>query len=354
MKIWKRLLLLSLILILAVTIFGCGSKQKQPEKEVKVKKIPVEAIEVKQGTFTKAIILSGTTSPRATITVLPKIQGAEKVVDLKVEVGDKVRKGQTIALLDQSSIALNLNLAKSTYEDTLKKYERNKVLLESGAIPKTALEQVELALTQAQNSLETAQLAYDNTIIKAPLTGIVTAVPMEEGALASAQTPIATIADIDTLEVKTSVNELQVNKIKQGEKVDVLVPAVGNEIFTGRVKNISAVMDDRIKAYPLEISIDNKDNKIKAGMYAELEIITEKHPDVLLIPAQAVISRAGENKVYVVQGEKAVLKMVEIGLSNGEQTEILAGLKKGEQVITKGNEDVVDGDLVTVVNRGEK
>jgi len=353
MRVLKRLLILSLIVILAVFNFGCGSKKKV-EEEVKVNKIPVETVEVRQGEFSKAILLSGITKPQASVTVIPKIVGAEKIVSLDVEVGDKVTAGQTIAVLDQSAISIQLNLAQTTYKDALKNYERNKVLFEAGAIPKATFEQIETALNQAKNGLDAQQLAYNNTIIKSPINGVVTAVLAEEGSLASAQTPIATIADIDTLEINTSINEMQVNKVAEGDGVEVIVPSAGEEIFQGKIKSVSPAMDERIKAYPIVITINNSENKIKAGMYAEVEVVTDIHLDALIIPAQAVITRDGENKVYIVEDEKAIMKKVVTGLSNGEETEILEGIKKGDKVIVRGNEDVVNGDLVTVVKRGEQ
>lgn len=348
----KVITIFVLILILAISSFGCGAK-KNVKVEEKVKQIPVETAEVRQDTFTKAVILSGITKPNSTVTVIPKIAGAEKIVNLNIQVGDRVSAGQTIAVLDQSTVSIQLNSARTTYEDALRNYERNKVLYEAGAIPKSAFEQLEIALNQARNALDAQELAYNNTIIKSPISGIVTSVTAEVGSLASAQTPLATIVDIDTIEINCSINELQVNKIIVGEEVNIIIPAVGEEIFKGKIKSVSPTMDERTKAYPITIVVENKENRIKAGMYAEVEIVTDIHPDVLIVPAQAVIERNGETKVFIVENEKAVAREVVTGLTNGQKTEILKGIKKGDQVIIRGNEDVVNGDPVKVIERGE-
>lgn len=347
----KKFTFLSLILVLALTIFGCGGTT---ETEEVVTTIPVETVEVEQGDFTDTIILSGTTKPKASVTVVPKIMSAEKITSLNIKDGDRVIAGQTIATLDQSTINIQLNLAQVTYDDALKNYERQKALFEAGALPQAGFEQIQTALTQAESNLTAQQMAYDNTVIKAPISGIVTAVLGEVGTLASAQTPIAQIANINTLELIAPINEMQVNKLKVNDQVEVMVPALDKEIFTGTITNVSAVMEDRLKAYPVTITLNNKDHKIKAGMYAEVEVVTNVQEGAMVIPAQAVITRDGFSAVYVVEEEKALQKEIVTGLSNGNETVILEGLELGEQVIIRGNDNVVSGDLVSVVNRGEK
>ncbi|MFZ7101394.1 MAG: efflux RND transporter periplasmic adaptor subunit [Peptococcaceae bacterium] len=352
MKLGKKLLIFGVVLIIAIAAIGCGSAGKVEEEET-VTKIPVEVQDVRQDIFRKHIVLSGITKPEATVTVYPQLMSAEKIVSLNIKVGDKVTEGQTIAVVDQSSTAISLKNAQINYDNVLADYERNKVLFDSGAISNVIFEQKELALKQAQNSLDAQQLAYNNTIIKASISGVITEVHTEQGALASAQTPLAVITNIDSLEIDTSVNEMQVNKIMEGDELGVFIPSADHSLFDGKIESISPVMNESIKAYPVVITVENRDNVIKAGMYAEVEIVTDVHPDVVLVPTEAVITRDGASRVYVVEGETAVAKSVEIGLNNGTVTEILSGLSKGESIVTRGQEDLVDGDLVTVVKRGE-
>jgi len=351
-QLTRKIVIIFLIAILNIMVLGCGAKAV--EEEAKVKLIPVEVVQVKKQDFVRGVVLSGTIEPQATATVIPKIMSAEKIVNLSVAVGDKVSAGQTIAVLDQSTVAIQLNSARNTYEDTLRNYERNKVLFEAGAVSQSVIEQLEVGLNQAKNGLDVQELAYNNTIIKTPIGGIVTAVTVEEGNLASAQTPIATIVNLDMVEIDCSINESQVNKIVVGDKVQIRIAATGGKIFEGKIKNVSPTMDQRTKAYPLTVVLENIENVIKAGMYAEVEIITDVRPAAFVVPAQAVIQRNGITKVFVVQDDKAFEKEVEVGLSNGKETEIIRGLNAGEEVIFRGNEDVVRGDPVKVIGRGEK
>lgn len=353
MQLTKRIITVFLIFLLSISVIGCGAK-KPVEEEVKVKLVPVEVVQAKKQNFVKGVVLSGNTKPQATAIVLPKIMSGEKIVNISVEVGDRVSAGQTIAILDQSTVSIQLNSSRTTYEDLARNYERNKALFEAGALPKATLEQLEVSLSQAKNALEAQEIAFNNTIIKAPISGIVTAVTGEVGNLASAQTPIATIVDLDTVEIDCSINETHVNKIVVGDKVEIRIPATGGKVFAGKIKSVSAAMDQRTKAYPLTVVLENKELVIKDGMYAEVEIITDVRSEALVVPAQAIIQRNGMTKVFIVMEDKAYEKEVEIGLSNGKETEIIRGIEPGEEVITRGNEDVARGDPVKVVGRGEK
>lgn len=350
----NRKLLAFIVLSLSVLfIFGCGSQDTLEEQvEVPVKAIPVEISEVTKGEFKKFLTLSGLTNPNNILNVTPKIAGAEKIIALNVKEGDKVNQGQVLAVLDQSTVSIQLSQAQKSYDDALLNYERNKALFEVGAIPKANFEQIETALHQTKSALDAQQIAFDNTVVKAPLSGVVTAVNAIEGSLASAQTPIATIVDISRLEINTSINEKQVGKITIGQEVEINIPSVGDKVYNGKINFINPVMDGT-KSFPVKILIDNPEGEIKAGMYAKIRLVTDRHEDVIKVPRKAVITRDGESKVFVVEEDKAMMRKVITGLNNGSEIEITEGLDLGEKLIVTGNENLVDGDKVTIIDRGE-
>lgn len=346
-------MVLSLVLLTLVISCSCSQGGKEADAATE-NRMPVETAKVGEGDITQYLVLSGKTEPQNSTVVMPKIVGAEKLVSLQVKTGDKVQAGQVIAVLEQSSVAIQLNTSQLAYDDALKNYEKNKTLYEMGAIAQNAFEQLETAYKQAENNLKVQQLNYDNTIIKAPFKGIVADTSAEVGDLVSGQTKIATIVKVDKLEIKTSINESLVKKIASGDKVKVMIPAEGEQIYQGTIEEISPTMDEMLKAYPLIIRIDNSEGALKAGMYAQVELITDLHEKTLQVPTRAVLKRDGVASVFVLQEGKAVKKEVLTSLSNDDKTEILEGLEAGDEIVIKGNEDLVDGDAVIVVNGGEK
>ncbi len=353
MKRSQKFMVLSLMFLALVVSTSCGKSGKEVEAATDTR-IPVETATVEEGDLTQYLVLSGKTEPQNSIIVRPKIAGAEKLVSLQVKTGDKVKGGQVIAVLEQSNVAIQLNSTQLAYDEALKNYEKNKVLFEMGAIAQNAFEQIETAYKQAENNLKVQQLNYDNTIIKAPFTGIVADTSAEVGDLVSGQTNIATVVKVDKLDINTSINESQIKKITLGDEVKVMIPAQGDQVYQGIIEEISPTMDEALKAYPVVISVDNGEGALKAGMYAQVELITDLHENTLQVPTRAVLKRDGVASVFVIEEGKAVKKEILIGISNNDNTEILEGLAPGENVVIKGNEDLVDGDAVLVVNGGEK
>jgi len=192
LKNFKKLTLLTIVVVSVFFGFGCGVLNAPEEKQETIASvIPVETLEVAKGEFRKTLTLSGLANPNNILNVTPKIAGAEKVITLNIKEGDKVNQGQTLALLDQSTILIQLKQAQKAYDDALINYDRNKALFEVGAIPEANFEQIETAIFQAKSSLDAQEIALNNTIIKAPISGVVTTVNMVEGSLVTAQTPLA-------------------------------------------------------------------------------------------------------------------------------------------------------------------
>ena len=186
--------------------------------------------------------------------------------------------------------------------------------------------------------------------MKAPISGIVTAVNVVEGVWPVTSTPIATIVDISRLEINTVLMKCRLRI--PGQEVEINIPSAGNKVFNGKIDFISPVMD-HTKSYPVKISLDNPKGELKAGMFAKIALTTDVLEDVIKVPRKAVITRDKESKVFVVEEDRAVMKKVTIGMNNGTEVEITSGLNPGEILVVTGNDDLVDGDLVTIVNRGE-
>lgn len=377
----KRKILVLLLITIMVFSIGCSAEEETEEVEQSTK-VPVETETVKQGAFTKSIILSGMTEAKDEVTIYPNVMGMEKILQLNIKEGDQVSAGQVIAVLDQPSTAerddqkdlqtkkiqLQIESTEIAYDDALRTHQRNLSLYQSGAIPKINVEQSEVALQNIEQNLKALKVDLHHSKkvwpddndpnVTATISGTVTDLPVRQGGSASGQTPIAVITDLSDIEVKMNVNEMQVNNLSVGKSVRIYIPALGGKPLTGTVKNINPQMDEQAKAYPVTINIPNQGAKIKTGMHAEIEVITDSIGGAILVPAQAIITRENRSTVFLVRNDKAVEVRVEIGLSNGDVTIIKRGLKAGEKVITYGNEDVVDGDEVIIPDekpdRGDK
>lgn len=415
--------------ILTVLILsGCGAKEASTTV-TQEEYTPVEIAAVKTDTIYNSTMITGKIVGKNDVSVIPKIAG--RVAEVPVKVGQIVKVGQTIAVIDKSdlqnrvdqakasmnsaavgveqaqvglkqaensikSIQASYNLAKASYDANYEKIqnaklnlERNKVLYEQGIISKSQLEQAELAasdatikvleaqLAQANESLlqssngvnqanvgvkqakagyEQAKLAYDqavralsDVVITSPVDGVVYAVNVEKGEMASGAQPIATIMAVDKVYVKVDVTEKLVTKLQKGIKMNLEVPSVSDKKNTGIITLISPVANLQNNLYTIEVEVDNKDHAIKPGMFAKVEFNTDYKEKVMVVKSEAITVNNKKQIVYVEEKGKAVEKIVVTGLDNGEYVEIKKGVSLNDKVIVKGQELVENGETVKVV-----
>ncbi|WP_424141315.1 efflux RND transporter periplasmic adaptor subunit [Sporosalibacterium faouarense] len=374
-RLIKFLILITAVLTLTV---GCSSESnndgaKEVEKEDYV---PVEIESVKTDTIFREVTISGQVHPNKDIMILPKTPG--KVADIRVELGDKVSKGQVLFTLDREDIQKQINQAEAALNAAKKSYaineeqienaktnlERTQTLYEQGAVSKSQYEQAKLAasdkpLEAAQAQIDQAQISYnqakealDNTVITSPMSGTVSSMNIDEGEFASNAQPAMNIIDANKLYVQINVTEDIVSNIEEGQEVRISFDALSRDTV-GTIDQIYPTADARTQLYPVKIYIDNEDNKVMPGMFAKVSLKTDVRENVLVIKGDALVEKDNKTFVYVVEDNAAVEKEVETGLDEGMYVEIKAGLGKAEKVVIKGQNYVGNGSEVKVV-RGDK
>lgn len=210
-----------------------------------------------------------------------------------------------------------------------------------------AANQAQAGVAQAQAGLQAAQVTYDESRITSPIDGVVTAKNVNPGEMASPSAAVVTVVNLDKLVVKASINDDTVNKLHTGETLQVKISAVSDKPFTGTVTNISDAADPSTKAFPIKVTLDNKNHVLKPGMFAEV-LIPGDGPVSLLVPRKAVVSSGSNSYVYVVENGVARKRTVKVGNSDGINTIVTSGLKEGETVITSGQDSLQDGAKVSV------
>ena len=132
----------------------------------------------------------------------------------------------------------------------------------------------------------------------------------------------------------------------------VSVPAASEGMYTGTITSIAPQIDSRTKAYPVTLEIINESKAIKGGMYGEVKLAVDSREDVIVIPQYAILDYEQDKVVYIVENEQAVMKEITIGLTVGNEAELLSGLAVGDQLIVEGQYGVKDGSAVTATARG--
>lgn len=281
----KRRIILGVIILVIILIIGIKilSSQKGRETVSLEEGVPVEVVKVIRRDLKETISYVGDIEAKERIEVYPRVSG--KIIKKNVVEGDRIKKGQTIALIDRDEPGFK----------------------------------------------------FEPAPVDSLLAGTVGRVYVDFGAKVTPQTPIALIVDMDRVKVKIDVVERDLPKITIGQEAQIKVDAYPEKVFTGKIWKISPVVDPISRKAPAEILVSNPKHLLRPGMFARVVIIIKTHKNTLFLPHKAVLKQNGEKIVFVVQDSRAILKRVETGLSDEESVEIISGLNEGEMIIIEGN-----------------
>jgi HlyD family secretion protein len=195
-----------------------------------------------------------------------------------------------------------------------------------------------------QAALRQARVNMGYTRIIAPRDAIVLQKPVEQGTvIASSRSSVGTgptivvLGDISRMFILCQVDETDIAGVEKGQQCDITVDAYPNELFEGKVTRIDpqAKLEQNVTTIPVTVEIDMPDIRLKPGMNANVEFITAKHENVVVVPNEAIKEQEGASTVQVMVGGKPVNRPVEVGIAGPDTTEIQSGLKEGEVVVTK-------------------
>ena len=198
-----------------------------------------------------------------------------------------------------------------------------------------------------------AGLVYAPAPVKSTINGIIKRVMVEEGAYIVPQNPLVQIIDINPVEMVVHVPEKDVEKVKKGMNCSVELIAFQNKKFKGIVYKISPVLDPMSGTLEVRIKISNSKSLIKPGMFGSTNIIVKKHLNAIIIPVAALINRNGKNAIFVVKNGKADMRFPKFGIQQGESIEVVDGVKEGENVIVIGQQNLNQGDKVSITEELE-
>ena len=377
-KVW---LIVAGVIIIALAVYALSGSKKKEE-------ISFETVAVAPANIMNSITATGTIEPVTSVTVGTQVSGI--VSKLYVDYNSVVKKGQVIAELDKTNLMSQLNTAKTqlataqsqlNYQTT--NFNRYKTLYQKGLVAADEYDNAKLSYTQAKEQVASAkeevQRAQTNlgyATITSPIDGVVLSKSVEEGqtVAASFSTPeLFKIAqDLTNMQVVADVDEADIGDVKEGERVSFTVDAYPDDTFEGTVKQVrqEATTTNNVVTYEVVISAPNADLKLKPGLTANVTIYTAERKGVLSVQSKAlrftpqkeavgkmkIVDHTGnaKNKVWTIEGNSIVAHKVNIGMTDGTNTQILNGISAGVKVITGLNVSGGEDDNATADAGGEK
>lgn len=342
----RTALKLSAVALLSVTLAGCGvgeARTNEPEP-VTSTPLPVEvALARKAEIFAKYRATSTITSD-ADAPVTARVAG--EVVEILVEEGDRVEKGQLLARLDGARLKLELQQARANLEKTEREYRRFVSLNDRGLVSTAMIDATKYELDELQANFEMAQLNYGYTFVRAPIAGVVAARDIKIGQHMNAGDTTFRVTDTSELVAYLQIPQSELAKFAPGHPVSVRVDALPGQHFDAAIARISPVIDARSGTFRATTIIGNDDGLLAPGMFGRFQIAYERRANALLIPSNAVIQEDNIAVVYVVENGEAVRRAISTGIEEDGSVEVLGGLEEHEYIVVTGQGSLRDGSKV--------
>ena len=342
MKTIFRSALAALAVIMAAS---CGnSSSKGPQQAANAVEDVAPTVSVEQVSVREVPQLSTYTSTVQAYVknnIAPQMAG--RITKINVEIGDFVTKGQVLAEMDKTSL-LQAQLQLQNQEVEL---QRLKALYEAGGISKSDYEAVELACNVAKSQVANLE---ENTILRSPVNGVVTARNYDAGDMYAMSAPIYTVEQIKPVKLLVGISESEYTKVKKGDPVEITADALPGKTFYGKIGKIYPTIDPATRTFTSEVVVDNNYNTLRPGMFARVTVDFGSNNNVV-IPDVAVIKQqgSGERFVYVLNEDGTVTyQKIVLGRRMGTEYEVLEGLSDGANIVTGGMIRLKDGIKVTV------
>lgn len=393
MKNVKKIVICA-VLIIAV-VGAIVVKNKMASNAKKVNTVATEsktAVEVKTA---KSVEKNNGDTYKATLeayqqgVVTSKISA--KVISVAIENGKYVNAGDIIATLDNQDIQNSINSAQAqlqviqqqlnstqvslqklqiNLDDAQRTYNRQKTLFDGKAISQTDLEAAEKALNNAKADYNTGEASIEtskanleaqnvsiakyqsdlaNTVIKAPISGVISDKALSVGQMVSPGGVLAKVNDISSVYATIQVPQEKISSIKTGQAATVKIEG-NDKAYDGTIQNIEALADTTTRVFNCKIKIDNSDKSLYPGVYAKAELLSSEKTQIITVPINALVGTEGNYSIFINDNGKAKKEKVKIGETDDNNVEIDDGVKDGDQIICSNTGTLQDGDTIDVTS----
>lgn len=351
MKRWKLAAGTGLVLVVIVALLFYNKHrmaQATPKGIQDVYYVSVETAAKK--TLSETLSIVGVINANNDVNIISETQG--KVTRVLANVGDYKPAGSVLVEVDDELKKAALMSAEANLEKTKKDYARFQDLYKQKSATDAQLDQAKLGAAVAEAQYIAAKRQYEDTKIKTPISGVITARYVDVGSMvmgAPQATLVANVVDISKLKVKLNVAESDVFKLKTGDGVSLITDVYPGKTFKGKIETISSKADDA-HTYPVEVSFMNdRTNPFKAGMFARVNFISLADRNSIVVPRESLVGSVKKPQVYVVEKGIAKLRDLVVGSEWGTDVQIIQGLMEGETIVVSGQNNLVDGVRVEVV-----
>ncbi len=345
---------LIILLAGALAAAGCGSKssadngdEAKKEGEQETAGVPVEITTLARGPIEQLLRFS--TNLEAERAVEVRSESARRVLALLVEEGHRVAKGQPLVRLEDEQQKIALTRAQGRVDQTRREHERKANLFAQKMVSEQELTQARYELDQAELALADATRELSYTIVRAPISGTVTARKVRIGDTVAVGQHLFDLVDFDSLVALVYVPEKDLTAVAVGQEVRLAPPAAPAQLFTGRVDRVAPVVDPKSGTVKVTVAVPFEPG-LRPGMFLEVELVTAVERDALLVPKRALVPDGTQLAIWKLGADDTVERIwVQPVLEDREKITVASGLTAGDRVVIAGQAGLKAGAKVEIV-----
>lgn len=348
MKKFKYVLLTAALvggLTVGVLSFAADAPKTKDGKPAAPASAPVLVVPVMKQDIAQTVSTVGSLLASESADIHSEVAG--KIEKINFEEGTPVKKGDVLLEIDSSLLKADLSKADAAYRVTAATLGRDKQLYSSKYISTQELDESKSTLQQRKAEMDSARILLDKAMVKAPFDGLVGLRNFSVGDYVAVGKVLTTIDAYDPIKIEFAVPERNFSMLRTDQDITFTTDAWPSVTFKGKIYAIDSRINPDTRSFQVKATADNADGKLRAGMYARINIETAVAKDMLVIPEESLSSKGDQDFVFVVQDGKAVMKTVKV-LSRQQSKAAVDGLAEGEQVITAGVQRVRDGMPVAI------
>lgn len=345
---------LAIFLTLSFLLFGCSDRGAETETELA---IPVSVEELKLKPIQAFITATGTVIATQNATLRAEISGFYRLATNSKTgrpfmLGDKVGQNQTIIYLDNPELENNIKIEsqKLNLEISEREFEKQKNLFDKGGVTLRELKTAERAFIDAKYNYDYSLIQLAKLQIKAPFAGLITDLPYyTRGNRVEVNSVLAQVMDYSKLIMELSLPGQELGRVRIGQPALVVNYTLPDDTLKGQITQVSPAIDPETRAFKAKVIIDNADLMLRPGMFVKVDVTVAQKDSAIVIPKDIILTKSRGKTVFVVEKGSASERLVETGLENPAEIEVINGLKANERLVVKGFETLRDHSKVKII-----
>lgn len=344
----------TILLITALAVMACSSQPEELEADVS---IPVSVIDVGFSSIEKFISTTGTVYPTDQVELKAEISGEYSLMNnprtgRRYQLGDFVQQGEVIVRIEDEEYRNNIKIEaqKLNLEISKQTLEKQQSLYEKGGASQLVLKNAEVDYVNAKYTYESAEIQLKKMRVLAPFSGTIVDLPYTTGGInVDAGATLLEMMNYKDLYLEVNFPEKHLGTIREGLEVRITNYTLPNDTIFGKITALSPAIDPETRTFKSSLSLRNESLAFRPGMFVKAELVLEKKDSVIVVPKNIILSKQRGNTVFIVQRGAAQERVIQTGLENPDEVEIIEGLSANDRLVVKGFETLTNRSKVSIV-----